>query len=268
MLSNLMIETITPGKRAAELIEYYSVKSPEELNLEGLSNAEGLIVEEDDLSGHIGRISFTSDFGLIKIDSKIKEHGRKQFTLAHEMGHYFNEREIRSSAFYKCSALDIFSFKPPKTYENDANEFAASLLMYKPWFGKFIINRKINMELVKDIAGYFNVSLTAAAIRYAEIGKYPAAVIMSRDGRVAWKCINEYFPFKWIPTGYKVREESAAYDFFTGGETQECEDLMPAYVWFAEDFHCKEGVYLYEQNVVMKNYGWVLTLLWEERRGF
>ena len=55
----------------------------------------------------------------------------------------------------------------------------------------------------------------------------------------------------------------AAYDFFAGKVTQECEDLMPAFTWFAEDYTCRKDVYLYEQNVPMKNYGSVLTLLWE-----
>ena len=54
--------------------------------------------------------------------------------------------------------------------------------MHRPWFNKFIIERKINMELIKDIAKYFNVSITAAALRYVNIGKYPIAVIMSEEG--------------------------------------------------------------------------------------
>ena len=254
---------ITPAIRAEKLIEEYSINKPEKLELEILSNAEGLIIEEDDLEGHLGRISFSSSCGLIKIDNKITGTGRKNFTIAHEMGHYFNEREIRNNKFYKCSNADIFSFKSPKQYENNANEFAASLLMYKPWFSEFIKKRKINFSLLKETASEFNVSLTAAAIRYVEIGTYPAAVILSTEGKVNWSCCSEYFPFKWIPRGYKVREESAAYDFFNGKETQECEDLMPAFTWFAEDNRCRNDVYLYEQNVTMKNYNSVLTLLWE-----
>lgn len=254
---------MTPEKRAAWLIEDNDIKSAADLNLELLANSEGIISEEEDLKGHLGRISFCRNYGLIKTDIKIRETGRKRFTLAHEMGHYFNERELRNNSFYKCTFADIFSFKPPKEYENDANEFAAELLMHKPWFGKYISERKIDLNLIKDIASEFNVSLTAAAIRYANIGKYPAAVIMSKNGKVEWSCINNYFPFKWIPKGYRVREESAAYDFFAGGEVQDCEDLMPATVWFAGDYKSMKEVYLYEQNLVMKNYESVLTLLRE-----
>ncbi len=319
---------LSPENKAKLLLEEYNIKTAADLDLEELAGAEYLIVEEEDLSNHLGRISFGSEYGLIKIDSKIKEPGQKRFTLGHEMGHYFNERdaltgsriksgtgsEIKSGTgsriksgtgslskregeaegrTYKCTAATLLS---NTGREGDANEFAAELLMHKPWFRDYVRNKKINFELIKDIAINFNVSLTAAAIRYASIGKYPAAVILSKNGKVAWSYISEYFPFKWIPKGYKVRKESAAYMPWTErigdsfaltpptpdkigirragsnptprerGEYKEMQtyaDLIPAYVWFAEDNRCKADVYLYEQNVAMPKYNSVLTLLWE-----
>lgn len=253
----------TPEIRAKQLIEDNNIHLPSELNLEEIANSEYLIVEEEDLPGHLGRISFSIDFGLIKIDSKIKEPGQKRFTLAHELGHYFNERLLRANSLYKCTALDMYSFKSNKIFECRANEFASELLMHKPWFSEYIRDREINFELIKDIAQHFDVSLTAAAIRYANIGRYPLCVIMSEKGKVNWSYISDYFPFKWISRGYELRSESAAYDFFVGKEVQTCADLMPAYTWFADDHNCRKDVYLYEQNVVMKNYNSVLTLLWE-----
>ncbi len=252
-----------PEKRATQLLEDYDISSVSELSLEELASSEFLIVEEADLQNHIGRISFGADYGLIKIDSKIKEPGQKRFTLAHEVGHYFNEKDFKISRTYKCTADDIFSFKINKRREDNANVFAAELLMHRPWFNDFTKSRKINFELIKEVSKYFNVSLSAAAIRYANIGKYPIAVILSREGKAVWSCTSDYFPFKWIPRGYKLRNESAAFDFFAGNEVQICEDLIPAYAWFSEDFNCRKDVYLYEQNVVMKNYNSVLTLLWE-----
>ncbi len=135
--------------------------------------------------------------------------------------------------------------------------------MHRPWFNKIVLNRPVNMELIKEIAEQLGVSLTAAACRYAEIGQYPVAVIMSRDGKVAWSSINEYFPYKWIPKNYVVRNESSAYDFFNGTDMQTCDDLIPAHTWFSEDKNCNETSYLNEQNVAMPKYGAVLTLLWQ-----
>ncbi len=263
----------SPAQKAEQLIKDYGIKSAAGLNLEELANAEYLIVEEDDLSNHLGRISFSSEYGLIKIDSKIKEPGQKRFTLAHEMGHYFNEKlkiqklsagrqgyKLKDNLNFKETAGTLLS---KEGREGDANEFAAELLMHKPWFNDFTKNREINFELIKETAEYFNVSLTAAALRYLFIGKYPVAVIMSSNGRVRWSAASDYFPLKYIPKGYIVREESAAFDYYNDKETQKEADLVLSTTWFGEDYKSRKDLYFYEQNVVMPNYNSVLTLLWE-----
>lgn len=248
-----------PQNKAVELIQKYCIDSPAHLNLEEIANAEYLIVEETDTDNYLGKINFNADYGFVSINRSIAEPGAKRFTLAHELGHFMNEREKRFLK-HSCSFIDIYG---KKIHESDANIFAAELLMHRPWFNKIILNRPVNMELIKEIAEQLGVSLTAAAFRYAEIGQYPVAVIMSRDGKVAWSCINEYFPYKWIPKNYIVRNESSAYDFFSGSDMQTCDDLIPAHTWFSEDKNCNETSYLNEQNVAMPKYGAVLTLLWQ-----
>jgi Zn-dependent peptidase ImmA (M78 family) len=256
-----------PEIKAVELIEKYCIDSPARLNLEKIANAEFLIVEETDTDAYLGKINFNENYGLVSISRSISEPGARRFTLAHELGHFINEREKR---FHKhsCSFIDIYG---KQTLEKNANIFAAALLMHRPWFNKIIHNRPVNMELIKETAEQLGVSLTAAAIRYVEIGQYPVAVIMSTNSKVVWSNINEYFPYKWIPKSYTVRKESSAYDFFTAlkvgkdvSEVQTCDDLVPAHTWFSEDRNCDAHSYLYEQNIVMPKYNSVLTLLWQK----
>lgn len=271
---------VTPyEKRAADLIKKYCVESPARLNLEEIANAEYLIVQDKELNNCLGKIHFNTEFGLITLNKNITDEGTRRFTLAHEMGHFFNEKFIikneelnrknekegnrKNFNLNECSSGDILYFKSAMVKEREANGFAAELLMHKPWFGNFVKKRELDFELIKETAGHFNVSLTAAAIRYTEIGTYPAAVIMSTDGKVKWSAVSEYFPVKYIPKGYFVKKESAAFDFFNNKTVQTEADMIRAYTWFAEDYNCKEDLYLYEQNVVMKNYNSVLTLLWE-----
>jgi Zn-dependent peptidase ImmA (M78 family) len=248
--------------KAIELLDNYCIERPEQLNLEEIANAEYLIIECAPLKNELGRIVYHEDFGLIKINSSIKETGIKNFTIAHEIGHFWisRDRKIRK---HGCTTDNISSFKTSNKAEQEANEFAAELLMHKPWFSDFVRHREINMDLIKELANYFNVSLTAAAIRYAEIGKYPVAVIMSKDDKVAWSYINEYFPLKFIPRGYHLRKHSIAYDYFNGGELQDKSDLVPAGCWFSEDFNYKEDIYLWEHSLAMPGYNSVLTLLWQ-----
>ncbi len=135
--------------------------------------------------------------------------------------------------------------------------------MYEKWFLEYVRGKKLEVKTLQETAAYFNVSLSAAAIRYSKIGKYPIAVILSKNGAVVWTSINEYFPYKFVPKGYKVRETTGAYDFFKGKEMQTGADLVPVPAWFGSDFYGKSSKYLNEENFGMTNYSSVLTVLWE-----
>lgn len=259
---NLIMIKPEPVLNAEKIIQEYHYKSPIDLDLELIANAENLIVEETELQGMLGKITYDTDCGIIKINSSIKDTGQKRFTLAHELGHYFNEKDIRTNPLYR-HIDNYLSFNTGKKFEDNANLFAAELLMPRLWFNDFIQKRCINFELIKGIAEYFNVSLSAAAFRYVNIGKYPTAIIYSQNGIVKWSAFHDYFPFKFLRNGTKVHKETPAYDFFAGKTMQTCEDLIPATCWFPEDRNIKPGIYLNEQNVAMPNYNAVLTLLWE-----
>ena len=263
-MENIISGKSVPVKNAERIIKEYGFSLPKKLDLELIANAEKIIVEETLLENLLGKIIYNSDCGLIKINSNIKETGQKRFTLAHELGHYFNEFELRTNPFYR-HADRYLTFNSSSRFEDDANEFAAELLMHRPWFNNFCKNKKINMELIKEIALYFNVSLSAAAFRYTNIGKYPTAIIYSTNGVVKWKALHDYFPFKFIRHNSLVPKASAAYDFFNGREMQTCDDLIEAKYWFPEDRNIKTGIYLYEQNTAMPYYNSVLTLLWEDK---
>ena len=244
------------------LFEEYSIASPAELSLEKIAYGESLIIDEADLNGCIGKINFTKTTGLITVDKKIKLETQKRFTIAHEMGHFFNERDLIERKKYSCLNSDFFPNANNKR-EKDANEFAAELLMYEKWFLEYVRGKKLEVKTLQETAAYFNVSLSAAAIRYSKIGKYPIAVILSKNGAVVWTSINEYFPYKFVPKGYKVRETTGAYDFFKGKEMQTGADLVPVPAWFGSDFYGKSSKYLNEENFGMTNYSSVLTILWE-----
>lgn len=251
-----------PEEYAIKLIDDYCIKNPQQLNIEDIAAAENLFIKETPLNNFLGMINYKENYGLITINSKIKDPGQRKFTITHEMGHYFIERK-KPERLRGCKAEDLSTFKSVIRNEENANIFAAELLMPRPWFNDFILKRDINFELIKEIANHFSVSLSAAAFRYVNIGQYPTAVIYSKDGVVQWSAFHDYFPFKFIPQGYKIRKDSAAFDFFAGREMQTCDDLIPAKVWFPDNYKVTTSTYLYEQNIAMPNYNAVLTLLWE-----
>ncbi|QQS37786.1 MAG: ImmA/IrrE family metallo-endopeptidase [Ignavibacteriales bacterium] len=254
------------------LLNKYCITKPDELDLEGIANAEHLIVEETDLQTHLGRILYGENYGIIKIKSTLKEKGQKRFILAHEMGHYFNEgidpvtgkQRKRNEGLKNCSDRDIYTPQLNKDAETNANIFASELLMPHQWFISFTQKRKFGAELLNDIAEYFGTSLSAGALKYAELGSVPTAIIMSTSGVVKWSRVNEDFPLRFIPNGYKVNDSSAAYDYYKTKIITNETDNVSAMAWFAEDFNINyhRDLLLNEYNIIMSSYDSVLTMLW------
>lgn len=63
------------------------------------------------------------------IINTIENIGRRNFTIAHELGHYFLEHQLQSNSFY-CSDDAIAEESQTKSpIEHEANHFASCLLM-------------------------------------------------------------------------------------------------------------------------------------------
>lgn len=99
---------------------------PEIMNAEGIKFREVHSVSNDFVGaltkGNNGQV-------YIMINSTIDNEGRKHFTIAHELGHYFLLHQLKQNAFY-CSKSEIVEegvWKDP--IEQEANYFASCLLM-------------------------------------------------------------------------------------------------------------------------------------------
>ncbi len=254
--------SILSKANAKKLLKELYIEEPSQIDLYAIAGIENLFIEERVLSSCEGELVYKDNMGIISVDSGISEPGQKKFTIAHELGHYFNSGKRAGSYF--CSGLDIRGIKQSITAEADANEFAAELLMPEELFRSFTRGKKFGKEILSGIAGYFGVSLSAAALRYAEIGGHPVAVIMSKDGVVKWSSINKYFPFKFIRPGSKVSPSSYVHELFEGKKISTDFETILADAWFWEDNNYKKDYFLFEQNIPMYKYNAVLTVLWED----
>ena len=134
ILPRLLIgNNMTTEEIAKMIIEEYRLTSVRDLNLEDIAWAEHLAVDEKLMETHSGRIRFENSYGIISLKNSFKEPGQKRFTLAHELGHYFIERNSTLRKF-NCTSKDLMSFSFGNLFEKKANQFAAELLMHKPYF--------------------------------------------------------------------------------------------------------------------------------------
>lgn len=132
-------------------------------------------------SGWLVRVG--NDFAIIYA-THIDNEGFQNFSIAHELGHYWLEGhpEHVFRAGNEHASHDGFSSTDP--IEREADYFSACLLMPKSMC-KPLINKSLDgMAAVASLAANCKTSLVAAALRYTEIGHLPAGVLQCFNGRV------------------------------------------------------------------------------------
>ena len=275
-----------------KILTEYGISNPMQMKLDNILYGEGFVYNEEKLSTHQGRMTrdMESGIGKITVNSDIRETGKKNFVIAHELGHHF--LSVGTQKF--CRESDISIFKSGSEDERKANEFAAELLMPTEWVNKNIHWNGNAINLINQMAKTFNVSFTAAAIRYSTIGDKPIAVIASKENRVIWVNANKKMRYKYVKIGSEVHPESSASYIFNNGKT--CSEIrcIEPEIWFSDDKSYKQNranFYFYdgenydseyneevpydvtyeeilkagfhEQTFYMKNYGECLTMVWE-----
>lgn len=121
----------------------------------------------------------------------IAHKGRTNFTLAHELGHYFVHRHQQSSDHFECSVGDILNKnKKNSNIEAEANIFASNLLMPNHDFRAQIEGENFSFDLIQHCANRYGVSLTAAILKWLDFSDKGAIVILSEDGFMHWSKSN------------------------------------------------------------------------------
>lgn len=89
---------------------------------------------------------------------------RKAFTVAHELGHYFLHDKKSEDIFYRAQIIQLPDEE--RKDEQEANWFAATLLMPEPQLKRFFVMTKD----IAELATIFGVSSTAVYFRLKNLG--------------------------------------------------------------------------------------------------
>lgn len=144
------------------------------------TNISALAIEYRDLGRTIdGAMAGLGDnkWG-IAINRNVLSVGRRRFTLAHEIYHFYRHRDIQEH--FRCSKNDIDSFFG-KTLEDEANAFASQLLI-PPDVVRQIDDEVFSYETVKKAANTLRVSVTAFAYAWVNLSNRRVGFFQSRDG--------------------------------------------------------------------------------------
>ncbi len=146
----------------------------------------------------------SGEWGIIYNES-IRSAGRRNFTLAHELGHYLLHRHLHPSGL-KCTNRNMADWDESVTkIEGEANTFASYLLMPLDDFRAQIKGRAIDIDVMTELSDRYAVSLTAAILKWMTITDKRAMIVVGKEGFIDWAWSSE--PLLKSGVFYRARQE-------------------------------------------------------------
>jgi hypothetical protein len=254
---------INPIKAANDLRNHLGCWEPGDISLDEMVFALGGVLKESPMEGAEGRILMKGSNAIITINSNITYPGKRNFVIAHEIGHFTLHNGL--TPFYADNDKTLSEWHKNGPQEQQANQFASELLMPSELFKSKVAGKKLSLSLIEQTAAYFGVSLTAAFLKYKDLGDFPIMVIYLENGIVKWKQSSSDFPFQWLPINGKVPAYTVAGDYFNNKGLEAKPEKVDAIEWFPSDFKLKNEPdwQLWEQCFPVSANG-LISCLWTQ----
>ena len=232
--------------------------------LELIAWERGALVRSTYLTGAEARIAMAGERAIITISTAVRDPRRRRFSVAHELGHL--EMHRTEGGLAVCVSADIDDWQSQRAdagREQEANQFAAALLLPERFFKPLCRKKEPSLDLMAELADGFEVSLTATALRYLQFCNEACAIVFSRDGIIQWFRGSKYFDELrvFIPVARRLDRSSLATSFFQGDPLLTTRTRVYASTWFAPGQYNPDAT-IHEQSWSMPSYNAVLTLLW------
>jgi Zn-dependent peptidase ImmA (M78 family) len=245
--------------RAAKLWARYGLTTPDDLVLEDLAFALGVVVLEGRLDSADARLIRRGQKGLIRVKEDIPEPGRKRFAVAHEIGHWILHQAV--SQVLSCTSEDMVAQYKGSLPEIEANYFAAELLMPEQLYRKKVGQASPSAELLRELADYFKTTLTATIVRFVEVAQDSYAMAVIENGKIRWWRASEGFDGFWLDAGTEVSPNTVAGAYLKGESLPTEAEEVEGEAWLGSRASRVSDA-LYEVAIPLGRYGQVISLLW------
>lgn len=251
-----------PAKAANQLTKVWRSICPESspypLDCKMLAEALGIKVHSEAFGSNFeAQLRIRGKFRAIIYNENIREKGRKNFCICHEIGHHSCHSGQKE---FLCTSRDLNDMAPhPQNIEQEANLFAATLLMPADNFRAHIKHSALNLSMLSKLANEcYDTSLTATTLRLIELSPklQLGMVIISENIVKSWAMTNE---MRWTGFGFKKGHVIPEAGLFhnPNGEAVESE------IWLNKKNAPKWN--LTQSSVHMPYYNQTLVLLQAER---
>lgn len=146
-----------------------------------------------EVTGVSGAIIFADDSATIVYSTEYGNEGFENFSIGHELGHWFLPGHPEEIVKAGGSHISRANFTQNTSIELEADHFASGLLLPSNLTRKLLSNNQIGLDGILILAEAAHCSITAAAIRAAECGSYPMAIIVSKGNEIAYAFTSESF---------------------------------------------------------------------------
>jgi len=176
---------------AEKLLWQYGVRDPSHIDLEAIANYRGAEVVYRRLCGCAARLVAAGDKAVISV--AIGSYpGRQRFSLAHELAHWICDKDQGS---FRCANEDIGPQNAEaRNIEAYANGYASQLILPNFLVDSWLNGRRINLDTAKALAGEFDASLTASAIKIAKRAQSPTCIACHNQTKRIWSQKSRTFP--------------------------------------------------------------------------
>src|SRR5579862_117815 len=158
---------VARGERAArKLADELGIANPTETEIDNIAYLRGALVRDVPMTGAQGRSCRVGARAIISVNDQVTYFPRRRYVIAHELGHLEIHKKVNQLAL--CTDAQISELYDAGT-EREANAFASELLMPRMLWERLVDVEKPNLDVVSKLAGDFQVSFTAAAIRFAKL---------------------------------------------------------------------------------------------------
>lgn len=167
----------------------------EQIDLEALARARDVQVYSAPAESFEGAAMVIEGVSAVCVnEDQIRQ--RYRFTFAHELGHLFLPWHFELlNRGHQLIDKEVGWGAATDGIEREANSFAAELLTPAHLVRPYLRHGAIDTSRAITVADTFDVSRTAAALRIAEVGREPVAVLLFREGQLLWRFQSDAFPY-------------------------------------------------------------------------
>lgn len=178
----------SPEAKAKWVLETKGISGIPAESLKTISDSEGIRHRYNDYTEDVweGMLLFKGEKKAILVNTHRGNAGKHHFTFAHELGHYFLNHPpsyAKSGQLgFRCTSEDIEKEKRPR--ENEANRFAAELLMPQDQFRLDMVGAPLDFGLINSLSNRYMVSKHACSNRILQLTHSPCIVVRTKDNQI------------------------------------------------------------------------------------